>query len=87
MRLPAITDGQKAIEQAREFHERVWGAYRMHSVGEGDGRALINVPDELREREQSRISGALKDFWTRRGFRLRTHQTEGGIQVWIEART
>lgn len=87
MRLPALTHGQKATEAARQFHEQLYRAYELRLVtGEGSGRALILTAPESRELKQKQISGTLKDFWQRRGFRLKTHQTPKGVECWLETR-
>ena len=80
MRLPAITNGQKHVEDSRAFNERLYAAF------------LAGVPIELpitklnwRE-EQSRVSGNSHKFWNARGFRVRTRSDaeKTTLTVWLE---
>ena len=79
MRLPALTKRTIEIEDARVYHEQLYSYYLA-----GQQQRLL-IPSDDPWRTQLKLSGNLKTFWKERGFRLRTHQTPQGVELWIES--
>lgn len=84
MRLPALTPEQIGHEDARAFHEAVYGSYLS-----GDPFVVLidssDSPGIVVKRHADRYSA----YWRRRQFRLRQATTadRSGVRVWLEPRT
>lgn len=80
MRLPVVTPGQKRVEEARQFSERLYQAFK-------DGKRLqVRVDADDYVRQRLALSSNVRNFWNQRGFRLRTsvHQDRSLVTVWLE---
>ena len=79
MRLPAGTPKQRQCEEARQWSERIYGAYLL-------GRRVRVPSGATPQKELMRIASNHHKFWNSRGFRLRVRHVAPSIEVWIEPR-
>lgn len=80
MRLPAINHEQKRHEASRQWCEELYQAFQ-------DGRRLaVPITRETAWRTQNRISANTRQFWSTRGFRIRTSSDtmKTILSVWLE---
>ena len=81
MRLPTLTAEQAGNEDARAFHEALWGQYL------GVQQVFVPIGEQACGEVMRRVASNHKNFWLRRGYRLRQAQTADrtGVHVWLEA--
>ena len=80
MRLPAINERQRILEDARELQEAIWLAYQ-----EGRPYLVPGEPEPCKSREAARLQGNLHSFWRARGFKLSvTLNAERRIEIAME---
>ena len=65
MRLPAVTQKQWYMEDARELHETIWAAYQA-----GQPHLVPGEPEPFKSRKAASLQGNLHGFWRARGFKL-----------------
>jgi len=88
VRLPTLTIRHEQTEDARELHEKLYGAYLAH---EDDPRKDFGVffpvaqPEE-QLRAMYRAESNLHQFWSRRGWSLRCSffGRKDGFWLWVE---
>jgi hypothetical protein len=79
MRLPTLSPRQKALEDARELHERLFKGYM------GDRDVVVRcAPEECSELARN-LSWRLHRFWYDRGYTLHAQKLrdDTGVRVWL----